>query len=126
MFFTPSDINYFKPVQLSTKNGLRGHIKESLGTHGHMKCVFSDHMKSGDTICMNLFKRIFPVCFKETWKYKIAYGHKKDYLNYFNLDMEKFIMKFKTREELDKEKKEAAELNGGDIINTNNIMTVDI
>ncbi len=111
MFFTPADIHYFKPVQLSTKNGLRGHITESLGTHGYMKCVFSDYLKASDTICLNLFKRIFPKCFKETWKYKIAYGNKKDYLNYFTLDMERYIEKFKTRAELDKEKELEKEMN---------------
>jgi len=104
MFFNPADIHYFKPVQLSTKNGLRGHITESLGTHGYMKSVFSDYMKASDTVCMNLFKRIFPKCFKETWKYKVGYGNKKDYMNYFTLDMERYIDKFKTRSELDKEK----------------------
>lgn len=104
MFFTPTDIHYFKPVQLSTKNGLRGHITESLGTHGYMKCVFSDFLKASDTICMNLYKRIFPKWFRESWKYKVAYGNKKDYMNYFTLEMEKYISKFKTRDDLDKEK----------------------
>jgi len=37
MFFNKEDIRYFKPVELYTKLGLRGKIKDSLGTHGLMK-----------------------------------------------------------------------------------------
>ncbi|EGR34439.1 ribosome biogenesis protein, putative [Ichthyophthirius multifiliis] len=63
MFFNPLDIKYFQPVELKTKLGLRGKIQESLGTHGLMKCQFSNFVKPNDTICMHLFKRVFPKSF---------------------------------------------------------------
>ena len=51
MFFNRSDIEWFKPVELRSKRGRRGHIKEPLGTHGHMK-VGSRLINKDNIICV--------------------------------------------------------------------------
>ncbi|KRY22700.1 Pre-rRNA-processing protein TSR1 -like protein, partial [Trichinella patagoniensis] len=60
MFFNRDDVLWFKPVELRSSSGRRGHIKEPVGTHGRMKCVFSGQLTSQDVVFMDLYKRVFP------------------------------------------------------------------
>lgn len=60
MFHNPEDVKWFKPVEVWTKLGRRGRIKEPLGTHGAMKCLLNGVLQQNDTVCMSLFKRSYP------------------------------------------------------------------
>ena len=60
LFHDPQDVAWFKPAELVTKRGLRGHIKESVGTHGLLKALFSGPITQNDTVMLILYKRVFP------------------------------------------------------------------
>ncbi|XP_068639878.1 uncharacterized protein [Aristolochia californica] len=60
MFHNPEDVRWFKPVEVWSKCGRRGRVKEPVGTHGAMKCVFNGIVQQHDTVCMSLYKRSYP------------------------------------------------------------------
>ncbi|CAI7573853.1 unnamed protein product [Penicillium manginii] len=60
MFFNSEDVAWFKALQLWTRRGRSGYIKESLGTHGYFKATFDAKINPQDSIGISLYKRVFP------------------------------------------------------------------
>ena len=60
MFFNAEDVKWFKALQLWTKRGRSGYIKESLGTHGYFKATFDAKINPQDAVGVSLYKRVFP------------------------------------------------------------------
>jgi pre-rRNA-processing protein TSR1 len=60
MFFNAEDVNWFKALQLWTRRGRSGFVKESLGTHGYFKATFDAKINPQDSVGISLYKRVFP------------------------------------------------------------------
>lgn len=60
MFFNREDVEWFKALQLWTKRGRSGYIKESLGTHGYFKATFDGRINPQDSVGVSLYKRMWP------------------------------------------------------------------
>ncbi|KAI9839528.1 MAG: hypothetical protein M1819_002154 [Sarea resinae] len=60
MFFNAEDVAWFKALQLWTRRGRSGFIKESLGTHGYFKATFDGRINPQDSVGVSLYKRVFP------------------------------------------------------------------
>lgn len=60
MFFNREDVEWFKALQLWTKRGRSGYIKEALGTHGYFKATFDGRINPQDSVGVSLYKRVWP------------------------------------------------------------------
>ncbi|PPJ54242.1 hypothetical protein CBER1_05125 [Cercospora berteroae] len=60
MFFNNDDVQYFRALQLWTKRGRSGFIKETLGTHGYFKATFDAKINPLDSVAVSLYKRVWP------------------------------------------------------------------
>ncbi|KAI7188753.1 hypothetical protein D0868_08643 [Hortaea werneckii] len=60
MFFNDADVEYFKALQLWTRRGRSGFIKEPLGTHGYFKATFDGKVNPLDAVAVSLYKRVWP------------------------------------------------------------------
>ena len=60
MFFNSDDVQYFRALQLWTKRGRQGFIKETLGTHGYFKATFDGKINPLDAVAVSLYKRVWP------------------------------------------------------------------
>ena len=60
MFFFASDADALRRAKLVTKFGLDGEIIGPLGLQGLVRCSFSNHVTHKDTVCLHLYKRVFP------------------------------------------------------------------
>ncbi|KAK3670341.1 ribosome biogenesis protein tsr1 [Recurvomyces mirabilis] len=60
MFFSDADVEYFSALQLWTRRGRSGFVKEPLGTHGYFKATFDGKINPLDSVAVSLYKRVWP------------------------------------------------------------------
>jgi pre-rRNA-processing protein TSR1 len=60
MFFNTEDVRYFRALQLWTKRGRSGFVREALGTHGYFKATFDEKISPMDAVGVSLYKRVWP------------------------------------------------------------------
>jgi pre-rRNA-processing protein TSR1 len=60
MFFNAEDVAWFKALQLWTRRGRSGFIRDSLGTHGYYKAMFDGKINPQDAVAVSLYKRVWP------------------------------------------------------------------
>ncbi|KAK4547988.1 hypothetical protein LTR36_010708 [Oleoguttula mirabilis] len=60
MFFQNEDVEFYRALQLWTKRGRSGFIKETLGTHGYFKATFDGKVNPLDAVAVSLYKRVWP------------------------------------------------------------------
>ncbi|CAG8951399.1 hypothetical protein HYFRA_00007313 [Hymenoscyphus fraxineus] len=77
MFFNRDDVEWFKALQLWTKRGRSGFIKESLGTHGYFKATFDGKINPQDSVGVSLYKRVWPRS-AEPWSFANASQETED------------------------------------------------
>ena len=78
MFFNKEDVQWFKALQLWTKRGRSGFIKESLGTHGYFKATFDGRINPQDAVGVSLYKRVWPREAKPWTGLSIAGGSREE------------------------------------------------
>jgi pre-rRNA-processing protein TSR1 len=60
MFFNTEDVRYFRALQLWTKRGRSGFVREALGTHGYFKATFDEKISPMDAVGVSLYKMVWP------------------------------------------------------------------
>ncbi|GIZ38994.1 hypothetical protein CKM354_000238700 [Cercospora kikuchii] len=77
MFFNNDDVQYFRALQLWTKRGRSGFIKETLGTHGYFKATFDAKINPLDSVAVSLYKRVWPRQ-AQAWRPGVGGGNDDD------------------------------------------------